>query len=70
MCETERMSLKFSVFRLSTRFMRVMVSLGQARGRIQGAGQAKFPETPFELSLRRGGCCICGGGEISFRSMI
>jgi hypothetical protein len=24
----------------------------------------------FELSLRRGGCCFCGGGESRFRSMI
>ena len=29
-----------------------------------------LPTTPFELSLRRGGCCICGGGKSSFRSMI
>jgi hypothetical protein len=28
-------------------------------------GAAKFLKTAFELSLRRGGCCLCGGGEMA-----
>jgi hypothetical protein len=27
-------------------------------------------ETPFELSLRRGGSCLCGGGEMGTGGMI
>jgi len=32
--------------------------------------ESNLVKTPFELSLRRGGCCLCGGGEIGIGGMI
>jgi hypothetical protein len=32
--------------------------------------ESNLVKTPFEPSLRRGGCCLCGGGEIGIGGMI
>jgi hypothetical protein len=31
---------------------------------------SSYLEKTFELSLRRGGCCLCGGGEMGTGGMI